>query len=92
MLRNISIAMAVATWLIASTACVDPGCIRNSECPTGFECKNARCLRNDPGINNTAKAGTGGSVVIAPKDAGSAESTQPDTGSTDTPAPDAGKM
>ena len=87
MLRNITIAMAVATWLATSTACVDPGCIRNSECGSGFECKSARCVRNDPGINNTPKAGTGG--LIAPKDAGSA---QPDTGSTDTPAPDAGKM
>ena len=90
MLRNILIAMAIAASLAASTACVDPGCIRNSECGTGFECKNARCIRDDPGLNNTPKAGTG--VLIAPKDAGSTESTQPDTGSIDTPAPDAGKM
>jgi Cys-rich repeat protein len=89
MLRNVSIVMAVATWFAASTGCVDPGCIRNSECGSGFECKNARCIRDDPGLNNTVKAGTAGSVLSALKDAGS---TQPDTGSAETPATDAGKM
>ena len=85
MLRNILIAVAVATWLAASTACVDPGCIRNSECGTGFYCMSARCIRaSDGGTVSTTKAGTGGSVLIVPKDAG-AQSTQPDTGSTDTP-------
>jgi hypothetical protein len=89
MLRTVLIAVAVATCLAASTACVDPGCIRNSECGAGFYCMSARCIRvGDAGTASTTKAGTGGSVLIAPKDAGA----QPDAGSTDTPAPDAGKM
>jgi hypothetical protein len=61
MSRITGLTLFVLTSLVASSACVDPGCIRNSECGTGFDCKNARCVSTTDAGVSTAKAGEGGS-------------------------------
>jgi hypothetical protein len=37
----ISMAVMAAGLLLA---CTDPGCIRNSECGNGFECRASQCV------------------------------------------------
>jgi hypothetical protein len=59
-----------------SFACQDPGCIRNSECTVGYECKVARCVLTADGragstAGNAAGGGKGGSAASAGR-AGSA--------------------
>ena len=40
--------VAIACVLVAA-GCTDPGCIRNSECGDGFECRQALCVRETTG-------------------------------------------
>jgi hypothetical protein len=61
MSRITSLTLVVLTALVACSACVDPGCIRNSECGVGFDCKAARCVATTDAGVGTGKAGEGGS-------------------------------
>jgi Cys-rich repeat protein len=67
MSRITSLALVVLISFAASSACIDPGCIRNSECGSGFACKAARCVAaSDSGVSSP-KAGSGGLGVDAGK-------------------------
>ena len=46
--RGRLLVVAILCSLIA-VGCTDPGCIRNSECGDGFECREALCVRESTG-------------------------------------------
>jgi hypothetical protein len=33
---------------LAAISCSDPGCIRNSECGDGYECRRSKCVSTSP--------------------------------------------
>lgn len=43
-------------WL--AFGCEDPGCLRHSECNSGYECKDSRCVKIP--VDAGPKSGTGG--------------------------------
>jgi len=50
---------------LALAGCQDPGCIRNSECKSGFECKASKCTAPDAGaadggMQQASASGKGG--------------------------------
>ncbi|HEY2734539.1 MAG TPA: hypothetical protein VGI70_11175 [Polyangiales bacterium] len=93
--------IAIAVLLVLAWGCVDPGCIRNSECGVGYNCQKARCVvissgSHVAGKSATSTAGKTGTVSDAgqsstpkpPSDAGSSEPTPV----VDAAAPDTGAM
>jgi hypothetical protein len=51
----ISLALAFATAGGLLAGCVDPGCVRNSECEVNFSCLGMRCVLT-PGDGGTLPA------------------------------------
>jgi hypothetical protein len=63
--------LGVCLWLLGGflwNACQDPGCIRNSECDDGYQCKASLCVPNPASDNADDSAGSGfGADVLAGK-------------------------
>jgi hypothetical protein len=62
----------LAFVLIAMNACQDPGCIRNSECGSAYNCTNSRCVLI-PTATNTAGSSSTASITLS--DSGQTAST-----------------
>jgi hypothetical protein len=65
-------------WL--ALGCEDPGCLRHSECNSGYECKDSRCVKIP--VDAGTKGGAGGaggkggkSGLLNPSDAGTKKTT-----------------
>lgn len=84
--------------LCCLAGCQDPGCIRNSECKSGYECKDNHCQAPDAGVADggtkqagaSGKGGSGGSGGSGGKGGQSGASAGAGGQPTAAAAPDAG--